>query len=181
MDLIDDDQADLLDVASGLPATTDTVPLLGGGDDDVCIADSASVRCVVTSQLDELEAHLLGKSPTPVLHTLANKGFHGRDVDDLATRLLAESPPHSQLCSDSLTGSSRRTKQHIGIGVVHAVEELSLHRVEELEPRSIDLLEQRVLERLDWQWLEVQEIRVDTFGVWANQVLEAHRRHSLCA
>ena len=52
MDFVDDKEGHGLDVVAGLPTSTDTVPLLRRGDDEVRFGHGTHVRCDVACQLN---------------------------------------------------------------------------------------------------------------------------------
>ena len=94
MNFIDDDERNGSDVVSGLPGSTDSVPLLRGGDDDVGAGDGAHVRRHIARQLHHVETQSSVQTILPVVHPLAHQGFHGRDVHHLALGVLAEHAEH---------------------------------------------------------------------------------------
>src|SRR5690606_11396016 len=82
VDLIDDNPLHLAYIASGLPASRDTVPFLRCSDDDVGVPDGASVRSIVTRQLYQLQSHRSGQPCPPVFDSLPDQGLHWSNVDD---------------------------------------------------------------------------------------------------
>mmetsp|Transcript_29704 Transcript_29704/g.63180 ORF Transcript_29704/g.63180 Transcript_29704/m.63180 type:complete len:350 (-) Transcript_29704:240-1289(-) len=100
VDLIDDDQADELRVGTlvaGLPR--DDVPLLRGGDDDLCLVDLRLCEIDVAAELADDDAVAL-QALRETRHHLLHKGLHGRHVDNLESRKIKRAVLEAELVHD---------------------------------------------------------------------------------
>ena len=98
MDLINDYKCYLLHIASVLPVSTDTVPLLWCSDQHISFLESLDVRCDITCELK----HYLGQrsilqSLFPVDYSLLCQCLQWSYVDNFGLRAVLEDPEHCKL------------------------------------------------------------------------------------
>jgi hypothetical protein len=143
MDFIDHHEGHLLDVASVLPISTDTVPLLRGGDQDISFLEGLYVRGDIACQFQyDLTKRSLFKSLLPVDYSFLGKCLQWGNIDDLRFRSILKHTEHGQLRHDGLAGACGGSDEDIRICVEEGVEDLGLNWVEEFDILfQIELLE----------------------------------------
>lgn len=143
MDFIDHHEGHLLHVASVLPISTDTVPLLRGCDQDISFLEGLYVRRDITCQLQyDLTKRSLFKTLLPVNDSFLGKCLEWGNIDDLRFRCILKHTEHGQLRHDGLAGTRGGSNKDIGICMEEGVEDLGLDWVEEFDILfQIELLE----------------------------------------
>src|ERR1700761_7404558 len=106
MDFVNNNEANLLDIATSLPTTTNSIPFLRCCYYDICIFDRSCIWSIVSCKFHQFKAHRWCQTSTPVKHSFFNKRFHWSYVDNLGARMFSKSPPHSKLSSNSFTTTS---------------------------------------------------------------------------
>lgn len=104
MDLIDNHKCHCRNIGSALPISRNTVPLLGGSDEDISSLQSLQVRSDITRQLKYglLKATLL-ESLLPVNDPFFCQGFQRSDENNLSFRGVLEHSQHGQFRHDGFT------------------------------------------------------------------------------
>mmetsp|Transcript_22153 Transcript_22153/g.46384 ORF Transcript_22153/g.46384 Transcript_22153/m.46384 type:complete len:277 (+) Transcript_22153:2058-2888(+) len=148
VNLVEDDQANTLDIRTAAPGSRHAVPLLRRRDDEVCSQQGLDVRCEVAREFHELPVEPLAQTPPPILDPLIHQRLQRSNVNDFLSRVLVKSSEDGQLGANRLPASSGRPEQHVLIRVVQGVEDLGLNGVEVREFAPVQALVARVLKRL---------------------------------
>mmetsp|Transcript_117329 Transcript_117329/g.373813 ORF Transcript_117329/g.373813 Transcript_117329/m.373813 type:complete len:463 (+) Transcript_117329:4361-5749(+) len=140
VDLVHDDQAHKLRVGPLVASLArDDVPLLGRGDDDLCLVDLCLGQIHVATQLADDHAIAL-QALRETLHNLLHQGLHRRNIHNLETRQVEGAVLQPELRHDvqdaqhgtvGLATASRGADQHVLLVLaerngIH----LALHRVQ---------------------------------------------------
>lgn len=135
MDFIDEEELYHLNQSVVIrPFASNAIPLLGGCDNDRCLAyfGHLTVGCI-SRELCTFQVQM-GKFLTPISHTLGAERLGRGLVNDLELRrtILLNSSADSELEESSLATPRRGRDDNIIVGSVYRMETFGLHRVEEL-------------------------------------------------
>mmetsp|Transcript_112262 Transcript_112262/g.317542 ORF Transcript_112262/g.317542 Transcript_112262/m.317542 type:complete len:389 (+) Transcript_112262:1395-2561(+) len=113
--LINNEEAHLLDALPRLPAATHQVPLLGSRDHHVGLLKDLHVACRLAHQLGHLEAQHLAELVRPLVEALLRRGGVGRHVDAPlhGVGLAHEHAEHGELAAHGLAARRRRADQAV--------------------------------------------------------------------
>lgn len=162
MDFIDHHKCDRLHIASVLPISADTIPLLRGGDQYISFLEGLNVRSDITCQFQyDLTKRSLLKSLLPVYDSFLGKCLEWSNIDDLRFRRILKHTEHGQLRHDGLAGTCWGSDQDIRICMEQGVEDLGLDWVEEFDILfQIELLEFLITQARDMHGPEVEQLGV---------------------
>ena len=162
MDFIDHHECHLLHIASVLPISADTVPLLRCCDQYISFLEGLYVRSEITGQLQyDLTKRPLLKTLLPINDSFLGQCLEWSNIDDLRLRRVLKHAEHGQLRHDGLAGACGGSDEDIRICVEEGVEDLGLHWVEEFDVLfQIELLEFLITQGRDVHGPEVEQLGV---------------------